>query len=66
MKTIAMIAASIAVLSTTSIATPTPATAGWCIEACGLQRVQRQQRTREVVCTTVRRGNRTETVCTSN
>ena len=44
----------------------TPATAGWCIEACGLVREQRQQQTREVVCTTVRRGNRTETVCTSN
>jgi hypothetical protein len=48
------------------VAIPTPAAAGWCIEACGLVRVPRQQQTREVVCTTVRRGNRTETVCTSN
>ena len=63
MKTIAMIAASIAVLSMTSIA-PTPAAAGWCIEACGLKRVVRPPQTREVVCTTQRRGNYTETVCT--
>jgi hypothetical protein len=48
------------------VAVPTPAAAGWCIEACGLVREQRQQQTREVVCTTVRRGNRSETVCTSN
>lgn len=66
MKTIAMIAAATAVLSLTSIAVPTPAAAGWCIEACGLVREQRQQQTRQVVCTTVRRGNYTETVCTSN
>jgi hypothetical protein len=55
-----------ATVALTDVAVPTPAAAGWCIEACGLVRVPRQQQTREVVCTTVRRGNRTETVCTRN
>jgi hypothetical protein len=52
-------------LAITTIALTETAAAGWCIEACGLQRVPKQQ-TRETVCTTVRRGNHTETVCTSN
>jgi hypothetical protein len=63
MKTSAVILA-LAFAAFTDIAMPTPAAAGWCIEACGLKRVPRQQQTREVVCTTVRRGNYTETVCT--
>ena len=65
MKTtnVAMLLAGSAILI--EVATPTPAAAGWCIEACGLVRVPKE-RTRETVCTTVRRGNRVETVCTSS
>jgi hypothetical protein len=59
-----ILAFALALPMLTAIAAPTPAVAGWCIEACGLKRVPRQQQTREVVCTTVRRGNYTETVCT--
>jgi hypothetical protein len=60
-----ILASALAFTVLADIAMPTPAAAGWCIEACGLKRVPRQQ-TRETVCTTVRRGNSTETVCTSN
>lgn len=61
-----ILASALAFAVLADVATPTPAAAGWCIEACGLQRVPRQQQTREVVCTTQRRGNYTETVCTRN
>jgi hypothetical protein len=60
-----ILASALALVTLADVAMPTPAAAGWCIEACGLQRVPRQQ-TRETVCTTVRRGNSIETVCTSN
>jgi hypothetical protein len=59
------IVAMLLTTATIALIDTTPAAAGWCIEACGLVRAPRQQ-TRETVCTTVRRGSRTETVCTSN
>jgi hypothetical protein len=65
MKSILVITGLALTIIATDIATPAPAVAGWCIEACGLVRQQRRQ-TRETVCTTVRRGNSVETVCTSN
>lgn len=57
-----ILASALAFAVLADVAVPTPAAAGWCIEACGLKRVPRQTTT--VQCSTVSRRGYTDTVCT--
>lgn len=49
-----------------SLAMPTPAAAGWCYEACGVQRPPPPPPPRTTTCTTYRNGRQIVTECTSS